>query len=183
METRKKIFVSGSWRQEEGRLYAEVAFKLGKLLAENGFDLVIGPGTGVARSVIDGYRSVKERGEITFYLPKLKEMKRVGEEMEEGADRVVVTEQDYPTRNLIMIRKSDAVVAIDGFAGTLSEIIAAVLDYHKPTAALEDSGEAIRASKLLTHIQSHIFYSKSIEEIVGYIKEELKKSESRVQST
>ena len=176
---RKKVFVSGSWRAKEGQTYEKECLQLGKLLAERGFDLVIGPGTGIARCVIDGYRSVKDRGEVIFYLPRLKEMKRVGEEMEEGADKVVTTEQDYPTRNLIMIRKSDAVIAVNGFAGTLTEIIAAVLDYHKPTAALENSGEAVTASKLLEHIREHIFYSDSIEKIVDYIETELKKSEKK----
>lgn len=170
-----RVFVSGSWRPEEGKIFAEAAFKLGKLLAERGFDLVIGPGTGIARSVIDGYRSVENRGEVIFYLPKLKEMKRVGEEMEEGADRVIETEQDYPTRNLIMIRKSDAMIAIDGFAGTLTEIIAAVMDYQKPTAALEGSGEAIEASKLLKHIRERIFFSKDAKELVDYVEKKLRK--------
>lgn len=170
---RCRVFVSGSWRSEEGRRYAAEAQALGKLLAERGFDLIIGPGTGVARSVIDGYHSVKNRGEIFFYLPRLKEMKRVGEEMEDGADHIIETEQDYPTRNLIMIRKADAVIAIDGFAGTLSEIIASVMDYQKPTAALENSGEAVNIAKQLEHIKDKIFFSEKVEAIVSYIEKQL----------
>lgn len=176
---RKRVFVSGSWRPQEGKVYAKPAFELGKLLAERSFDLIIGPGTGVAGKVINGYRSVKNRGEVIFYLPRLKEMKRVGEEMEEGADRIIETEQDYPMRNLIMIRKSDAMIAIDGFAGTLSEILASVMDYHKPTAALEDSGEAVVASRTLRHIRDKIFYSKDVKELVDYIEKELKEAKTK----
>lgn len=165
-----KIFVCGSWNKKSGEKYIQEAYVLGVLLAQNQVDLIIGPGTGTAKNVIKGYHSVSPRGKVIFYLPQLKEMKRVGEEMEEGADEVIWTELDYPHRNLMQVKKADAVIALGGQAGSLTEVIAAVLDYHKPTAIYDDdSSELVQASKLLTQLQPYVFYSKDLKELVSSI--------------
>jgi len=165
-----KIFVSGGWQPHKVKHLAERAEELGRLLAEHGFDMTCGPGTGIAKFVIKGYRSVPKRGKIVFYLPKLSEMKRVGEEMEEGADDVVKTNAEYPIRNLLQVKESDAVVGIGGSAGTLTEVIAAVMDYHKPVAMFEDGSESVQAAKIISKIRPHIFFSRSVVEVVSYLK-------------
>lgn len=78
------IFVSGGWRKEQAAFYKEKAESLGALIAKRGFDLTCGPGTGIARFVVDGYRSVEKRGKVIFYLPKRSEMERVGEDVGGG---------------------------------------------------------------------------------------------------
>ena len=162
--------MSGGWQPHKVKHLAERAEELGRLLAEHGFDMTCGPGTGIAKFVIKGYRSVPKRGKIVFYLPKLSEMKRVGEEMEEGADDVVKTNAEYPIRNLLQVKESDAVVGIGGSAGTLTEVIAAVMDYHKPVAMFEDGSESVQAAKIISKIHPHIFFSRSVVEVVSYLK-------------
>lgn len=172
---RPTVFVSGSWQEEKAIAISPEAYKLGRLLAESGFDLTIGPGTGVARYVIDGYRSVPERGKVIFYLPKESEMERVGERMEKGADEIIKTELDYPMRNLIQVRESDALVAIGGGAGTVTEIIATALDYRKPTIVL-DGGEASQAIKILSDLKSKVEFASRVEEVVEFLQEKLLRS-------
>lgn len=169
---RRTIFVSGSWQEKKAFNLAPEARKLGQLLAEAGFDLTIGPGTGVARYVIEGYRSIAGRGEVFFYLPSEPEMERVGERIEPGADQIFETGLDYPMRNLIQVKESDAVVAIGGSSGTVTEIIAAALDYHKPVIVLT-VGEAYRSIMALSDIKGKVNYTSTVEEIVNLLKERL----------
>jgi len=169
---RPTIFVCGSWQPEKAIGICTESRKLGQLLAEAGFDLTIGPGTGVARFVIDGYRSVEKRGKIIFYLPKESEMERVGELMEEGADEVIKTELDYPLRNIVQVKESQAVVAIGGGAGTVTEVVTSALDYNKPTVILE-GGEAYKAVSNLTELKKNINFVSSVEDAVRILEEKL----------
>lgn len=168
------VFVSGSWQAERAITISPEAYKFGKFLAELGVHMSVGPGTGVARYVIDGYRSVANRGHVIFYLPKESEMERVGEAMEEGADEIYHTELDYPLRNLIQVKESSAVVAIGGSAGTVTEIVAAAFDYNKPTIVLK-KGEAYKALKSLSDVRGNINFASSVEEAVQLLREKLLK--------
>src|ERR1035441_3887325 len=100
-----RVFVSGTWKPEKAALYANQAIDLGELIAQAGFDLACGPGTGIARFVIEGYRSVETRGRITYYLPRREDMTAVGEAVEPGADEIVQTEFDYPLRNVFQVKQ------------------------------------------------------------------------------
>ena len=51
-----QVFVSGTWRDDKARPYKDQALHLGRRLAERDFDLACGPGTGISRYVIDGYK-------------------------------------------------------------------------------------------------------------------------------
>ena len=82
-----QIFVSGTWKPAKADAYRDQALLLGRALAERGFDLACGPGTGVARHVIDGYRSVPERGIVRYYLPTDSAMRAAGETVETGGGR------------------------------------------------------------------------------------------------
>lgn len=171
---RPTIFVCGSWQPEKAIGICAEARKLGQLLAGAGFDLTIGPGTGIARFVIDGYRSMKERGKVIFYLPKESEMERVGEPMEEGADVVYKTGLDYPLRNIIQVRESNGLVAICGGAGTVTEVVTAAFDYNKPTIVFQE-GEAYEAVRRLSELQKNIIFTSSVEEAVKILEEKLLK--------
>lgn len=174
-EQRCRIFVSGEWRAEAVKDYAEIARKLGVLLAENSFDITCGPGSGITRFVLEGYYSVakEKRGQVIFYLPKLAEMKRVGEKMELGADLVVKTGLDYPSRNVAQVRDADALIAITGGAGTTTEIIHAALDFQKPVAILDNSGPMTNAIKALPSVRGEVYFGNSAEDLVDYIKKQL----------
>ena len=174
-KTNYRVFVSGDWRPDEVRQFASAGRQLGVLLAEAGYDITCGPGSGVARYVLEGYYSVpaKKRGQVIFYLPKLKEMVRVGEQMELGADVIVKTGQNYPIRNVIQVESSDALIALTGGAGTTTEIISAVLDFRLPVAVLDHSGPMVQAVRALPSVEEEVFFGTSPEALVNYIGQKL----------
>lgn len=144
-----QVFVSGTWRDIRAKPYADQASYLGRRLAELGLDLACGPGTGIARYVIDGYRSISPRGNVKYYLPGETHMLAVGEEVAQGADLVEQTPFDYPMRNVYQISKSDGVFILTGGDGALEEALPALIDYGIPVAVIEDSGEAAEALRRL----------------------------------
>jgi len=147
-----QIFVSGTWRPEKAAPYTNQALSLGRAIASRGFDLACGPGTGIARHVIDGYREESARGRVRYYLPREQEMVSVGEEVADGADEILQTEYDYPMRNVWQVSQSDGVFVLTGGDGTLEEIIPALIDYHLPVALVEGSGTAATAMRRLLEI-------------------------------
>lgn len=106
----------------------ERARKLGELLAESGQEVVCGGLGGVMEGVCRGARDAG--GHTIGILP--------------GEDRSAANEfVETPiatgmgnARNALVVLNGDAVVAIDGSTGTLSEIGLA-LDYGRPVAGLD----------------------------------------------
>lgn len=172
---RYRVFVSGDWRSGPAEKFKNEAFKLGVLLAKDGFDLTCGPGSGISRYVLDGYCSLTKelRGKIIFYLPKMKDMLRVGESMDYPADIVVDTKQDYPMRNIIQVRDADTLIAITGGAGTVCEIITAAMDYNMPVAILDGSGPMTKSIKALPNVREKVFFAKTALSLIKYIKSRL----------
>ncbi len=168
-----QVFVSGVWSEKKAAPYAAQAFELGQLLARLGYDLASGPGTGISRYVIDGYRSIQPRGTVRFYLPAAGEMEKVGEVVGEGADEIIETDLDYPMRNILQVRSSQGVVIVTGGDGTLEEAITALADYEIPVAALRKSGTAATALELLVTIypqwQPRLKIGDSVNELVDFI--------------
>jgi len=149
-----QIFVSGVWSDKKAVPCASQAISLGKLIALRGYDLSCGPGTGIAKYVIEGYRSIENKGKVRFYLPLKSEMEKVGEEVGSGADEIVETEFDYPLRNIYQIQQSDAVFLITGGDGALEEAFVALVDYKLPVVVLKGSGNAAKALEFLSTIFS-----------------------------
>lgn len=175
-----QIFVAGEWRAQEAEPLAEVGREVGRLLAEEGFILTCGPGSGLARYVLEGYNSVRsqmkpELPRPRFYLPKLSDMRRVGEREENYGIEVEIirTELDYPSRNVRQVKESDAMIAIGGGAGTLQEVIYAAYDFNIPVAVLESTGDVVSAIKQLTKIRDQVFFGNNAEKLVDYIKAQL----------
>ena len=132
--------------------YREQARALGREIADGGFDLACGPGTGIARHVIDGYREAEERGTVRYYLPSEAAMAAVGEKVEPGADSIERTDLDYPMRNVLQVQRSDGLFVLTGGDGTLEEILPAVIDYRIPVAAVTGTGTAVKALRALLEI-------------------------------
>lgn len=147
-----QIFVSGTWKSDKAARYRAQGLLLGQRLALAGHDLACGPGTGVARHVIDGYRSVAERGRVRYYLPDAASMREAGEAVEEGADDIEHTEFDYPMRNTYQVSRCQGLFVLTGGDGTLEEILPAIIDYGQPVAIVEGAGTAARAMRLLIDI-------------------------------
>jgi uncharacterized protein (TIGR00725 family) len=144
-----RVFVAGTWDKVKASGFGDVAVSLGEELARRGYDLGCGPGTGISEFVIQGYRSVRPRGEVVFFLPSRAEMAKVGEDVGTGADRIVETSLDYPMRNIYQVRASDALILLTGGDGTLEEAVVALSDYKIPVAGFRGSGAAIKALELL----------------------------------
>ena len=166
-----QVFVSGTWRVDKARAFRDEALLAGRMLAEAGLDMACGPGTGIARYVIDGYRSVRQRGQVRYYLPRTEDMRRVGEEVEPGADVIEQTEFDYPMRNVYQIGQSAGLLVLTGGDGTLEEILPAVIDYSLPVAIREGSGTAGQAARLLLQVYpewaEHLIFGQDIEALVS----------------
>ncbi|MHB8512663.1 MAG: SLOG cluster 4 domain-containing protein [Actinomycetota bacterium] len=149
----RQVFVSGTWNAKKAEPYREQATLLGGLIAAADFGLACGPGTGIARHVIDGFRSYEGgRGKVRYYLPREECMTAVGEKVEPGADDVVVTEFDYPVRNVFQIGQCAGLFCITGGDGTLEEILPAVIDYELPVSIIRGSGSAAEATDALLKV-------------------------------
>ena len=147
-----QIFVSGTWNPEKAQPYSAQALELGARIAAGGFDLACGPGTGIARHVIDGFRQAPARGKVRYYLPREADMRAVGEEVMPGADEIEHTGLDYPMRNLLQVKRSDGLFVLTGGDGALEEVIAAVVDYRVPVAIVAGAGSAAAAVTALLEV-------------------------------
>ena len=147
-----QIFVSGTWKSDKAAKYRAQALMLGRRLALAGHDLACGPGTGVARHVIDGYRSIADRGRVRYYLPHAAAMQQAGEVVEEGADDIEHTDFDYPMRNTYQVSRCQGLFVLTGGDGTLEEILPAIIDYGQSVAIVDGAGTAAQAMRLLVDI-------------------------------
>jgi len=147
-----QIFVSGTWDAGKAEPYRTQALELGARIAAGGFDLACGPGTGMARHVIDGFRDVPGRGRVRYYLPNEHDMREVGEEVMPGADEIEHTGLDYPLRNVLQVKRSDGLFVLTGGDGALEEVIAAVVDYRIPVAIVAGSGSVATAVTALLEV-------------------------------
>lgn len=172
-----QVFVGGVWRDEKALAYRAEARTIGTLIARNGLDLACGPGTGIAKYVMEGYRSADAQGKIRFYLPRQEEMDKVGEQICSEPDEIVRTEFDYPMRNIFQIGESDALIVITGGDGTLEEALAALADYRHPVAVLKDSGTAAQALHLLLGLypewQDRLLISSDVTLLMTFVLEHL----------
>jgi predicted Rossmann-fold nucleotide-binding protein len=168
-----QIFVSGTWSDAKAVPFADDGRLLGRLIANGGYDLACGPGTGIAKYVVEGYRSIESRGVVRFYLPLRSEMEKVGEIIGDGADELIETGFDYPMRNIYQIRASDALFILTGGDGTLEEAITALSDYLLPVAAVRGSGTAAQALEALVSIypawEKLLRIGESVQELCTYL--------------
>ena len=121
-----RVSVIGGSRIDDGT--EEVARAVGELLAERGHTLVCGGLGGTMEAACRGAREAD--GETIGILP--------GEDRR-AANRWVTTPIATGlgnARNVLVVLNGDAVIAIDGAAGTLSELGHA-LDYRRPIAGLD----------------------------------------------
>lgn len=127
----------------------DTARTIGRLLAQRGHTVICGGLTGVMEATA---RGVAERGGTTIgVLP--------GTDRDEAnpyVDVAIATGLGN-ARNVIVALNGDAVVAIDGESGTLSEIGHA-LDFEKPIAGLD------------THDLPGVYHVETPREAVEYVE-------------
>ena len=49
-----QIFVAGTWSEKKAAPFRTQGYMIGQMIAERGYDLSCGPGTGMAKYVIHG---------------------------------------------------------------------------------------------------------------------------------
>ena len=104
------------------------AQKLGELIAQEGWILICGGGGGVMEAACKG---AKSQGGLTVgILPSYD-----GKEANEYLSVKLTTGLGY-ARNILVVRAADAIVALDGQYGTLSEIAFAFNDI-KPVIGID----------------------------------------------
>ena len=146
-----QIFVGGTWKAEKARPYRAQALELGAGIAAAGFDLACGPGNGIARHVIDGFRQAAPAGKVRYYLPAEADMRAAGEEVMPGADEIERTGLDYP---IATCSRSNAPTdcSCSPAAMALEEVVAAVVDYRLPVAIVAGSGTVAAAVTALLDV-------------------------------
>jgi len=132
----------------------KLAEEVGREIARRGMTLVCGGLGGVMEAAA---RGAKQTGGLTVgILPGFH-----AEDANPYIDVVVVTGMSY-ARNIIVVRSSDALIAIEGKYGTLSEI-AFALQLHKPIVGLNTwkvSKEIISLSSPVEAVEKAISLAK-----------------------
>ncbi len=117
LNDRPLIAIIGGGDIEEGDPKYELAFELGKALIDNGYRIITGGYGGIMEAASRGGRASEKHssGDIIGFLPSM---------YGEGANRfvdIVIPSGLGIMRNSV-IANSDAVVAVGGGSGTLSEM-------------------------------------------------------------
>ena len=163
-----KLLIVGTWHTHKAAACATEAEEIGKILAARKHTLLSGGGTGIAVLVAHAYKKNKGRKHIV-YLPDKKEMKRVGEKQEAPADEVIQTDLDYPSRNILMVKQCDGIIALHGGLGTLTEVIHAVKDYDKKVAVIDKEAFATWI-KAIPDLREKVFLTPDVKKAVEYLE-------------
>ena len=129
----------GSSSGEDG-IFVKEAYKVGKLLAENGKTIVYGGAkVGLMGSVANG--ALENGGEVVGVIPEFLETKEVSHD---GLTELIVVESMHQ-RKAIMYQLSDGIIVLPGGFGTLEEFFEmltwAQLGMHqKPIGILNTKG-------------------------------------------
>lgn len=115
---KKTVCVFCASRDKVNPIFLESAREVGRLLAEQGFQLLYGGGS-VGLMGASALSAREHGGYVIGIIPEI----LTGREMiNESADEVVVT-KDLFERKDIMIKRSDAFVVLAGGFGTLDELL------------------------------------------------------------
>lgn len=146
-------------------LYFDEAKKLGKLIAENGFNLVHGGGKiGLMGAISEAVQS--NGGKVTGVLPERLNIEGIASETD---DEIIIT-KDMADRKTEMRKRSEAFVALPGGFGTLEEILEVItlkqLKYHtKPIVIVNTGNFYDPLFKLFETFYDHSFAKPEFREI------------------
>ncbi|MEA3248535.1 MAG: hypothetical protein U9Q73_02405 [Nanoarchaeota archaeon] len=166
-----KILVIGTWQKEKALKFKDEAELVGKILAERGYILISGAGTGVSEIVVNSYRE-NEGIEYIAYIPSIKEMEKVGEKIGPEPDTIIKTELEYPERDVKLVKESDAVLAINGGLGTLTEMVHAIKDYGKKVSVI-DVGELSEWVRGISELRDLVMLTSDVGEAIDYLEKEI----------
>ena len=116
----RKVCIFGSTRVAEGDPYYRMAAQLGRRLAEAGFMVITGAGSGIMQAGHEGAGRERSFG-VNIQLPFAQQPNRFIR-----GDRKLMTFHFFFTRKLIFVKEADAVVFFPGGYGTHDEAIEAL---------------------------------------------------------
>ena len=116
-KTIKNVGVFCSSRLQKNPIYEQHAQEVGRMLGENGFNLVYGGGTSGLMGVVA--RAARDSGARVFGVITHAFKNSAYYEALDGATEKVVAQ--LPTRKAWMMRKADAFITLGGGIGTLDE--------------------------------------------------------------
>ena len=167
---KKSISICGS-DGDDDRLssYAlEVAEKIGRLIAQKGGVLICGGRGGIMKAACKGAK--RHNGVTIGILPY-----DYKDNAKKYVDYAIHTGMGY-MRNFLVAKTGDAVIAIDGSAGTLSEMAIAWFS-DKPIVALASSGgwaEKLASTKIDNRRTDEVFSADTPKEALDIIFRELR---------
>jgi len=116
----RKVSIFGSTRVQEEDPYYQMAVRLGRRLAEEGYMVITGAGTGIMQAGHEGAGRDKSFG-VNIQLPSVQEPNRFIR-----GDSKLMTFHFFFTRKLLFVKEADAVVFFPGGYGTHDEAIEAL---------------------------------------------------------
>lgn len=163
-----RILIIGTWQKEKALKFKNEAEQIGKILAERNHVLISEAGTGVSEIVVNSYKKNKGIRYIA-YIPSVKEMKKVGEKIGPHPDTTIETGLEYSERNIRLVRESDAVIALNGGLGTMTEIIHAIKDYNKKVSVI-DVGELSEWIRKISELKDSVMLTSNVEKAIDYLE-------------
>ncbi len=166
-----KILILGSWHDEIVEKFKSEIDTLGKLLFEHGHTPNVGPGGGIYGNVGIAYR--KYGGTKSFgYYPTEEARIAAGETYSFEPDEKIMTGEDYPGRNLRQTQNCDAIIAIAGRTGTVTDFITGATDYKLPCAYLRGSSRNMDMLMEFDGIKgkSNVFAGDTIESLIDFVE-------------
>jgi len=143
----------------------EIAIELGRLLAINKYAVACGGLYGVMKAVCKG---AKQEGGFTIGIIPYEDKSRANEFID-----VVIPVPFSQARNIVVVLSGDACVAVEGKAGTLSEICFAWI-YGKPIIALTGVNgwsSKMAGKKIDDRRNDTIYGASSAQEVVDQLNE------------
>ena len=161
-------------------VYAEAARKLGREMAQRGWNLIYG-GTncGLMREVADA--TIRQGGEVTGIIPECIRDRGVAA----GGLKQLIVAPDMKERKHLLREHADAFIALPGGWGTLEEITEVITlkqlgQHNKPIVFLNTAGyyklffefiEHSRKAKFISSAYDHLYYiADAVEPALDYIQ-------------
>lgn len=166
-----RILILGSWHDETAKQFTKETEELGRLIFEHGHIPLVGPGGGIYGAVGTSYRRAGGAKSVGYY-PSEEARAKVGEIYTFEPDEKIMVEEDYPTRNLRQTQGADAIIAIAGRTGTMTDFISGVTDYALPCAYLKGSSHNMDTLVELDGIkgQPNLFVGETVESLLDFVE-------------
>ena len=166
-----RILILGSWHDDVAKQFIKETTELGNLIFKRGHIPVVAPGGGIYGAVGTAYCRAGGTKSIGYY-PSETARERVGEIYTFEPDEKIMVEEDYPTRNLRQVQGSNAIIAIAGKTGTITDFISGATDYKLPCAYLRGSS---RNMDLLMEFEGikgnqNVFIGDTIESLLDFVE-------------